>query len=319
MKEQFENWKPSPDTIIRLRQILAVLAEYKKMGIRLTLRQLYYQLVSKDLIPNEQKEYKNLGSILARARLAGLVDWDVIEDRVRQPDKASEWDDIQDLVKSAIAAYRLPRWSDQDNYVELWCEKDALRSVIDPITEDLHVTLMVNRGYSSISAMYASSKRLLKALESGKNVHILYLGDFDPSGEDMVRDIKTRMKLLRADGSDDIANENDDGEKEYYPRFMDEDTGSRLDLTVTKIALTPAQIARYKPPRNPAKTTDSRYDGFADKHGDSSYEVDALPPQVLMALVRKSIEDLMDMEKYEAWKVREEEEKKSLIKAAAKI
>lgn len=314
-KEAFEKWKPSPDTVDRLHQIVVVLAEYKTMGIKLTLRQLYYQLVSKDLIPNEQKEYKNLGSVLARARLAGLVDWDVIEDRVRRPDKASDWDDIQGLVKSAIAAYRLPRWKDQENYVELWCEKDALRSVIEPITEDLHVTLMVNRGYSSISAMYESSKRIRRAMADGKRPTILYLGDFDPSGEDMVRDIRKRMNLLRADGLTRVDSNNDEGS---CPEFVDE-YNEALELRVEKIALTSAQIKQHKPPRNPAKVTDSRYQGFADAHGTSSYEVDALPPQVLMGIVRRSIEELMDMDLYLSWIKKEGVEKKRLVLAAKKI
>lgn len=314
-KEQFESWKPNAMTIKRLHQIVTVLAEYEQMDIKLTLRQLYYQLVSKDIIPNSQKEYKNLGSVLARARLSGLIDWDVIEDRVRRPTKASEWDDIQDLVTSAIAAYRLPRWSDQMNYVELWCEKDALRSVIEPITEDLHVTLMVNRGYSSISAMYDSSKRLRKAMAAGQHPTILYLGDFDPSGEDMVRDVGSRLGLLRADGnSKSLAGEGE----EPWPEFIDMENED-IKLTVTKIALTTAQIKKYKPPTNPAKTTDSRFQGFSDLHGEFSYEVDALPPQVLMKIVRGAIEDLMDMGKYRAWQEKEETEKKKLVAAAKKI
>lgn len=297
-----------------LRVILAVLEQYKKIGIKLTLRQLYYQIVAKDLIPNTQESYNRIGSILARARLAGVVDWDVIEDRVRRPTKASEWESVQDLVDSAIAAYRLPRWSDQPNYVELWCEKDALRSVIEPITDALHVTLMVNRGYSSISAMYDSSKRVRRAMAEGKHPTILYLGDFDPSGEDMVRDIRGRMKLLRADGSTTAGDDPD----EQWPEFMDGEQ-QEIGLRILKIALTPAQIAKYKPPRNPAKTTDSRYRRFASEHGDDSYEVDALPPQVLMALVRGSIEGLMDMARYGAWIKKEEGDKKRLVKVAKEI
>ena len=251
---------------------------------------------------------------MARARLAGLVDWDVIEDRVRTPTKASEWDDIQDLVSSAIAAYRLPRWSNQRNYVELWCEKDALRSVIEPITEDLHITLMVNRGYSSISAMYDSSKRIRKAMAIGQHPTILYLGDFDPSGEDMVRDVRSRLGLLRADGDTRTGED----PEEQWPEFMD-DQNAEIKLTVKKIALTPAQIKQYKPPTNPAKVTDSRYQSFSDQHGDFSYEVDALPPQALMRIVRGAIEDLMDMDLYKEWIVKEEIEKKKLIAAAKRI
>ena len=290
MKEKFQDWNPSAATRVRLDQIVKVLKEYAAMDIRLTLRQLYYRLVSSDIIPNQQKEYKKLGTVLANARLAGLVDWEAIEDRVRHPDRHSQWENIPSLVRSAIAAYRRPRWEDQSNYVELWCEKDALRSVLDPITDDLHVTLMVNRGYSSISAMYDSAKRMIHAAEDGKDCHILYLGDFDPSGEDMVRDVRDRMGVLDASG-----------------------------VRVRKIALTQEQIDEFKPPPNPAKQTDSRYQGFANKHGDQSFEVDALPPKSLMEIVRDSIEGLMDMEAYRAWESKEEAEKAKLVKAAKLI
>lgn len=293
MKEKFQDWKPNGLTLDRLTQIKAVLTEFAAMGIRLTLRQLFYQLVSKDIIPNTQREYKNLGTILSKARLAGMVDWDAVEDRVRRPEKHAEWRDIPSLVESAIAAYRRPRWEDQPNYVELWCEKDALRSVLEPITDDLHVTLMVNRGYSSISAMYDSAKRIIRATEAGKDCYILYLGDFDPSGEDMVRDVRDRMTLL--------------GSVKHGA------------LEVRKIALTRDQIDEYEPPPNPAKTTDSRFQKFSDAHGTESFEVDALPPQSMMDIVRSSIEDLMDMDLYNAWAAREEAEKQKLIKAAAKI
>jgi len=317
MKERFNNWNPNPETAVRLRQVLDILAEYKKLDIRLTLRQLYYQLVSRDIIKeNTTQEYKKLGSLLANARLAGIVDWDVIEDRVRRPEKHSEWDSVPDLVKSAVASYRLPRWKDQENYVELWCEKDALRSVLEPITDDLHITFMVNRGYSSISAMYESSKRIIAAMEQGKTPYILYLGDLDPSGEDMVNDIRKRMKLLQADGSHDYPADTE--EDEGYPRYADLQ-GERIILEVRKIALTPAQVRQYRPPHNMAKQTDSRYKAFREKHGKHSYEVDALKPQVMIALVRGEIEGLMDMDLFNAWIKKENAGKKRLVAAARSI
>lgn len=294
MKEAFVDWNPKPDSAERLTQIGAVLTQYKAMDIKLTLRQLYYQLVSKNIIRNSQREYKNLGNLLSKARLAGLVDWNVIEDRVRQVDRASEWDSIQDIVASAVHSFRLPRWAGQPEYVELWCEKDALSSVLEPICRELHVPFMVNRGYSSSSAMYESSKRI----ESGRGdreATIIYLGDFDPSGEDMVRDIRDRMATFNC------------------------------ELTVEKLALTPAQVSQYKLPPNPLKTdgagrlTDSRGEGFAAEHGNESYEVDALPPDVLQRMVRRSITDRMDMELYEEIQAEEKRLKTKLIKVAAGV
>ncbi len=267
MKEQFTVWRPNTASRTRMAQIDTVLEHYRGLGIKLTLRQLYYQLVSKAILDNNQKEYKRLGELLSKARLGGAVDWSVIEDRVRQPQASQEWDSISSIVDSAIASFRLPRWDNQENYVELWCEKDALASVIEPICSDLHVTLMVNRGYSSSSAMYAASKRFIQ--QENKPCTIIYLGDFDPSGEDMVRDIRDRMELFG------------------------------VDVKVIKLALTPAQIKQYKLPHNPAKITDSRYDAFVGKHGEKSYEVDALDPLVLQKMIRRSIESRMDLKKYQ--------------------
>jgi hypothetical protein len=287
MKEKFRDWNPSVKTLELLGDISSVLSEYAGMDIRLTLRQLYYQLVTKNIIANKKEEYSKLSTTLTNARLAGLVDWTAIEDRVRRPERHSEWDSIADLVKSAVYSYRLPRWANQPNYVELWCEKDALHSVIQPITDDLHVTLMVNRGYSSSSAMYDSAERFKHNEE--KRCTILYLGDFDPSGEDMVRDIKDRMEMFQ------------------------------MHLSVEKIALNHSHIAQYKLPPNPAKITDPRAGEFIKKYGSESYEVDALPPQVLMKLVRDSIEELMDLDSYEIVRRQEAKEKIALQKAALKI
>lgn len=282
MKEAFIDWNPNPESTQRLEQITAVLEEFDGDNIKLTLRQLFYQLVTKNIIPNQQRAYKQLGELLSKARLSGLIDWRIIEDRVRQAERSTEWDTIAEYCDPW--QFRLPRWSDQPNYVELWCEKDALSSVLAPITADLHAVLMVNRGYSSSSAMYESSKRIEKNA-NGKPAHIIYLGDFDPSGEDMVRDIRDRMETFGC------------------------------DVDVVKLALNPDQVRRWKLPPNPAKMSDSRAAGFVDMHGSSSYEVDAIPPKDLQKMVRKSITDLMDMDAYEAIKAKEDELKDKLREA----
>lgn len=294
MKEAFEDWNPKPESARRLRQIADVLVEYKRMDIKLTLRQLFYQLVSRNIIANTQREYKNLGNLLSRARLAGIIDWDVIEDRGRQVEQASEWDSIQDVVKSAVSAFRLPRWAEQPDYVEVWCEKQALSSVIERICRELHVPMMINKGYSSQSAMYESSKRIEND-RNGREACIIYLGDFDPSGEDMVRDIRARMEQFQA------------------------------SVHVKKLALTPDQVTTYKLPPNPLKTdtlgnlTDSRGHGFAAEHGNQSYEVDALPPEVLQKMVRNAIMEHMDLDLYARVKKEEERLKKKLIVVAKQI
>ena len=270
-------------------KIIEVVEDFESQGYRMTLRQLYYQLVSQDIIPNKDSEYKKLGSLLNDSRYYGFVDWDFIEDRVRVPKKNSEWDDIPDVVQSAIHSYRRNRWQDQDNYLEVWVEKDALSGVLLPITQKYHVTLMVNRGYSSASAMHDSALRFINQEDEGKETHILYLGDHDPSGIDMVHDIKNRMSIF----------------------------GS--DVIVDRIALNMNQIKRYNPPPNPAKITDPRAKDYIERFGNTSWELDALNPKQLNKLLDDEIQRLMDLDKYNYWCKLEQYEKIQLQQIAKTI
>lgn len=309
MREQFVEIRFSAASLTKIEQANTIIEEYQAQDLRLTLRQLYYQFVSRDLLPNTPKDYRNLGSLLNDARLAGRVDWDAIEDRGRQPRRASEWPNVQSLVDSALYAYRLPRWEGQDHYAELWVEKDALAGVLEPLAHEFHVTLMVNRGYSSASAMYESARRFIRACKGdeedagdrpsatyeGEQVFLarepvlFYLGDHDPSGEDMVRDIRDRLE-----------------------RFG-------IEVDVQKIALTTAQVKAYKPPENPVKFSDARARGYVDRHGPHCWEVDALPPNVLAQIVRRSFGSVIDMGKMNAVKTREETDKVKLRKAAESL
>lgn len=308
MKKTFEYYKPTGTTKRDLEYIIDIVDDYAAQGLTLTLRQLYYQLVSKDLIANNEKSYKRIGSIVSRARLGGILDWDAVEDRVRVPKMPPEFSSLEQLVNAAFASYRLPRLAGQDTYVELWVEKDALAGVLAPIARDYHIALMVNRGYSSTSAMKEAGDRLRsKCREIGTDdAHILYLGDFDPSGEDMVRDVDDRLELFANRGVD----EDSDMEEEY----MD----GHINIGVTKIALTMPQIRLHKPPPNPAKLTDSRAKEFVAKHGRQSWEVDALPPRALKQLIESELDALIDMDKVQKIKDREEADKKALREALKK-
>ncbi len=290
MKQQYlepKNWTGKKREIFD--KIIEVVEDFEQQGYKMTLRQLYYQLVSQDIIPNQDSEYKKLGSLLNDSRYYGFVDWDFIEDRVRVPKKNSEWEDIPDIVNSAVSSYRRKRWQDQYNYVEVWVEKDALSGVLLPITEKYHVTLMVNRGYSSASAMHDSALRFLEREENEKETFILYLGDHDPSGMDMVRDIKTRMEIF----------------------------GS--DVNVDRIALNMNQIKKFNPPPNPAKITDPRARNYIDEFGSTSWELDALSPKDLNRLLDKEIQKLMDLDKYNHWIKLEDYEKPKLQSVASEL
>lgn len=332
-KIKFRDIRLNPMNQQRLNQINSIIREYQAQNMRLTLRQLYYQLVSRDVIPNKQAEYAKLSKVLVEGRMAGVVDWSAIEDRLRTAEKPPAWDTPADLMDSAISQYAKPRMRDQDNYLEVWVEKDALSGVLSIVTEEYHVPILVNRGYSSVSAIFDSYKRFRAAMERGQKIKILYLGDFDPSGMDMIRDVTARpLEMLMAKANDIIGDmyheefENnpdlwkelrdkyqndkdcyaiDEEADDYYEDEDNEPTFSAIRaflksrFEVIPIALTREQITRYKPPPNPAKQTDPRAKKFIAKHGSQSWEVDALRPEVLNQLLRDAILSLIDEEKYE--------------------
>lgn len=275
-KIKFRTIKLSQQNKIRLAQINDIIEEYQEEGYVLTLRQLYYQLVSRGIIPNLTAEYAKLSKLLKEGRMAGIVDWDAIEDRLRKPSSPSSFDSPKDILDAAISQYQLPRQKGQDVYLEVWVEKDALSGVLKRVTERYHVPILVNRGYSSASAMFDSFMRFKRAHERGQEVKVLYLGDFDPSGVDMIRDIEDRTREFM-NGDDDCYD---------------------LSFTIKGIALTRDQIRQYNPPPNPAKTTDPRAKDYIKANGSTSWEVDALPPTVLNQILDDEIKNNIDEEMY---------------------
>lgn len=281
MKRCFRTQKFRPDSLATIRRMCDIVEEYAQQDLRLTGRQLYYQFVSRDWLPNTERSYKNLLSLLADARYAGLVDWDAIEDRGRKPDDPSTWNSVEDIVEAALNQFRLPAWDDQPAYAELWVEKQALAGVLEPLAREHRAVLMVNKGYSSASAMYEAAERIDERA-AGRPAVVLYLGDHDPSGEDMVRDVADRLN-------------------EFAP---DRD----VPIEVEKVALTMEQVRRYNPPPNPAKRSDARFAAYAEKHGTSSWEVDALPPNVLAQIVRAAFSRVVDPDALDATVERERTE-----------
>lgn len=293
MKIKFREIKMGAANKERLATINSIIEEYQADGYVLTLRQLYYQLVSRDVIPNKQTEYSKLSTILKEGRMAGIVDWDAIEDRLRKPSKPAAFDSPEDILNAAINQYALPRQDGQETYVEVWVEKDALSGVLSRVTERYHVPILVNRGYSSASAMFDSYRRFQQAYKNGQSIRILYLGDYDPSGIDMIRDIEDRTM-------------------EFFNGFYGSEKAKYIDFEVNPIALTRAQIRQYDPPPNPAKTTDPRSKKFIRDNGSTSWEVDALRPEVLNQLLDDSIRAYIDTDVFDAIVGREEADKDKL-------
>lgn len=307
--EPIEYWETTAEKLFS--QIDDIVNYYISIRIKLTNRQLYYQLVGKDLIPNRSKVYKKVCSFLTDTRYAGMVDWTAIEDKEREPTKPSEWDSVSSLISSAVYQYRLPRWKDQDHYVEMYCEKKAGINTLKPIAEKYHIYFGFNKGYSSASAMYDLAKRVKEQIEDGKKAIILYFGDHDPSGLDMVNDITKRITEFLTKGEEPLDHLED------YDFSSDEDNLPYFQ--VIPVSLTMEQIKKYNPPPNPAKLTDPRAKKYIEEFGDVSWELDSIDALELRKIAEESVWDYIDMEKYDAWIEREEKEKKALKEFGKKL
>jgi hypothetical protein len=311
-KIRFRKVKLSSSNKERLDTINSIVEEYQEQGYKLTLRQLYYQLVSRDIIPNQQKEYSKLSTLLKEGRMGGVVDWDAIEDRLRVPSKPASFDSPQDILDACINQYALPRMNGQKNYIETWVEKDALSGVLKRVTQQYHIPILVNRGYSSASAMFDAYERFSSAIEKEQTVNVLYLGDFDPSGTDMIRDVRKRvLEMIVKTGAKICHNKFDPDAEDWASKVVE---WTRSKFNVIPIALTQEQIRKYNPPPNPAKRSDPRAKEFIAKYGGTSWEVDALRPEVLNQVLTDNIEKLLDKKMFNDVLKREKSDKEKLVK-----
>ena len=198
MDEHKGVWVADKEKIVN--SIVEIAEEYDRAGDNLTLRQLYYQLVARDIIPNHDKVYKKISSIKDDVVYAGLVDWDIFEDRGRKPVNAYYEEDISDALQRTLNSYALDKQKGQPTHIEVWTEKDAISGILRKVTMPYTVSLVINKGYNSSTAMYEAYSRFCTVLEEGRKVCILYFGDHDPSGLDMIRDIRERLMFMFMNG-----------------------------------------------------------------------------------------------------------------------
>jgi hypothetical protein len=253
-------------TLALIEQCNSIIAEYIADGLRLTLRQLYYQLVSRDVLPNTLKSYNMLGNTVSDGRMAGLIDWNAIEDRTRNLETVNHWSNPDAIVAACANSFRLDKWSTQSIRPEIWIEKEALAGVFEQICTPLDVPYIACRGYMSQSEMWAAAMRFVNYIRAGQQVHIFHFGDHDPSGIDMSRDIEDRIRV-----------------------FIAKHLGTSRKFELTRVALNMNQVEQYDPPENPAKITDTRFANYEMQFGDKSWELDALNPRTLRGLVRENI------------------------------
>jgi hypothetical protein len=228
---------------------------FRKEWIVPSLREIFYLLADKQKIPNTKSSYKQLSEHLVRLRMEGIVPWSAISDDTRLVhfDKLPKYMTAIEYVKEKInrvrlahEEYKIPLWYSQPYYIEVWIEKLAAVRTVASYIKDKQVRLVPIRGYDSWTNIHKSSLRLKAKKQDGFKVAIIYLGDFDPSGEDIDR--HTRQGL------------------NYF---------GLKDIPINRIAVTKEQIQEFHLPPLPTdvetldklENKDKRTPGFIKKHG----------------------------------------------------
>jgi hypothetical protein len=251
----------------------------------MTVRQVFYRLVSLRAIQKSEAEYKGtVCRLLAEMRRSLQLPFGWIADNTRWMRKQRTFSSLERALHHTASAYRRSYWDNQDVYVAVWLEKDALAGVLYEVTNSWDVPLMVTRGYPSISYLYEAAEGMVAAR---KPVVIYYFGDYDPSGVDIPRAVE-------------------EGIREFAPD---------IDLTFERVAVNPSQILQGNLPTRPTKMSDSRSKTFQGE----SVEVDAIRPAMLRELVNESIERFIDKDALHAMKTAEESERAILLRLAKEL
>ena len=272
----------------RLDKINIILAEYAAQGFTMTLRQLHYQMVSRNFYKNTKQNYGSLSALITDARECGYIDWDAIEDRGRTTELPYSVDGIADALQDTADQYRLNRMRGQPHYIEIWSEKDALSNVFTPICHKYHIRFLPVKGNGSTSTMHDAALRFKRQPVPGI---LIYLGDHDPSGLSMVGDIKNRMEnIFRVP-----------------------------DIQVISPALNFRQVEYYKLPPNDVKEKDTRTPAYEAKFGPHCWELDALSPTVLTQIIETALGPFIDFDMYNSILEREETERDELEEIAERF
>jgi hypothetical protein len=231
-------------------------------GSGMTVRHLFYRLVSNRVVEKTEAEYDSTVARLAvELRRTGEIPYGKIIDGSRLYTAPTTYDGIKDAISDTAASYRRSYWRTADRHLEVWCEKDAIRALIEDVTWNFAVPLMITRGFASesiVQSLAVDTKR------SGKPRVILSLNDYDPSGSIMLNDIIQRVLHYAPDAC-------------FY---------------CEQVALTREQVTEYRLPTRPTKTENNTHAGkFADAE---SVELDALDPDTLQTLLQIAIERHID-------------------------
>lgn len=269
MKIKTENHRFNGNNPQLIKQCDEILTDLNSRGYTLTLRSLYYQLVSKNIIPNTQAEYSKLSKLMTKARRAGLIDWSHIYDGTRQLSQNQHFENPQEILETAKDSFRVDLWRTQPIRVEVWVEKSALLGTLENLCQRFDVGLMSTRGNPSATILHETSMRIERNYHrNNQSTLILYCGDHDASGLNIPQAISSNLHHVQ-----------------------------KL-FGLERLCLNRDQVNQYGLPPNPAKETDPNYKKYEAIHGSQSWELDALQPDVLVGIVEQRLVEVLDAEAF---------------------
>jgi len=244
-----------------------------------TVRQLFYQAVSAGLIEKTEADYQGVVvRLCGQMREEGNLPWEWLADSTRWMRKPRSYSSLEEAIARTATTYRRALWDNQNAYVEVWLEKEALAGVLYEITEMYDVPLMVVKGFPSKDFVHGAAEAI-DARE--KPAYLYYFGDWDPSGLVIWRDIRNKIER-------------------YAPV---------ADVEFQRVAVTEQQIAKYNLPTRPTKREGNSH---ARNFLGDSVEVDAIPVDALQELAREVIERHIDQRQLKITMTAEESEREAL-------
>ena len=280
----------------RLKKIRTIFDEYRDQGFVLSVRQVFYQFVSRTWEVNDKNAYTRIGDTIKKGRLEGVLDWDMIEDRSRTLHDVDHWSSPAEYVRAAGYGYSLDYWQWQDHAPLVLIEKDALIGVIENVCKELRLPYMGLHGFNSTSMNRVVSERLKQAIEQDRKPIVFHLGDHDPSGLSATEALRKTLALM-----------------------------ARQPVEVVRLALNSDQgpvdqIKKYKPPPNMLKDEDeikdTRYPKYLAEYGPEMWELDALEPRVICELIRKATDRIIGLNDWERAIDREQTGQDAIAKIA---
>lgn len=242
-----------------------------------TVRHVFYRLATLGVVPKQEKlGYLTVKKQLLNMRKAGRVPWNWVADSTRWQRKPQSYGSLEEALRHTAQFYRRDIWRQAAHYVEVWCESDSIAGIIMEVTEEYDVPLMVSRGFSSATYLWAAARAIA---DVGKPVYVYYFGDWDPSGKIIPEVIERELRL-------------------HAPR---------AEIHFHRIAVTHEQIQDLGLPTKPPK--DSNH--LRDFTG-GTVEIEAMPVPALLALVRACIDQHIDPHHLRITKVAEESEREFL-------